>query len=942
MGNSGTLLINRNLEAFDSTALLRESFASRTRFFKATRATVDPDVALVPVGAFRAGAPYPSAQEGRPEWHLPLYVLRRENGAPVVKLTLDPPSDDPEAPVGRLTLDLQALPPPADHEISRPMRHEIAMRLGYQIPLQDEEASDPAPTPVGPTVVSQDLAGSWENLDPDTTGVAALRVLRRSDSELLVQAQENCPAGRCVLGRAVAQFADGEAMVVFHKAAKTVSLHLSRQGDQLLVAEHVDIHDAQTPGDALFHHVFVARGTAAERPLIWIPLEPPQPVSVTVRRSTTLIRDREAYARLLTVMADPVHAARLELTCVAQVAQRSLRQVFVGSLKTEDFIKATGKKAFVVEKTDATKIRKILAERMVENPADVATDRISFEIKKPAASQPATIAPAALQPGAALRLRGGVTGAASGFRPRAGLVAARGAAAVTAERRSAASLREALSAAAARIREAREAAAAASAVSGAARATRNGATALKFDEIAKAAILDRKLPRHVLVEPTGEPVLTRRRDTAVQVVAPFSFDRAQNPQMFDMPPENPQGLVLLRHEVTAGARRATIYQEGIDGQQFYYEPEEFRLARDDSAPFAPALLFHLAEEVDAEDETEGDEVRFSVVLTYYAAPYLNPALLAAARAEFGPDARFAPINPTIRALTIELPGEGGTAALTLREDAVVDFSDGIRDVVQFGEDDYLRFTRALQTASGVGLEGHVEATLLDGSTTTVPVRISLRDTVGAPFDSAVETVSPALARATLRNRIESPVRIDHVHDVALADGGRATAAAVASADPVAPRGTTTVDYRLEPEGQSTAGLVPLLDTSTVPDVLAILSQTTVVQGYSDRDFQIELAIDPLFFQSTPPGQVPLTAVEVAFRTLEEPVRLTAAEPSLQVTLPMPLLLFITNADSAQHYSYSVTDLHGDTRGASTPFTAGSGNLEVVPAASANGFGGGFG
>ncbi len=46
---------------------------------------------------------------------------------------------------------------------------------------------------------------------------------------------------------------------------------------------------------------------------------------------------------------------------------------------------------------------------------------------------------------------------------------------------------------------------------------------------------------------------------------------------------------------------------------------------------------------------------------------------------------------------------------------------------------------------------------------------------------------------------------------------------------------------------------------------------------------------------------------------------------------MPLLLFITNAAEAQHYSYSVTNLHAEGPGATTAFTAGSGNLEVTPA-----------
>ena len=101
--------------------------------------------------------------------------------------------------------------------------------------------------------------------------------------------------------------------------------------------------------------------------------------------------------------------------------------------------------------------------------------------------------------------------------------------------------------------------------------------------------------------------------------------------------------------------------------------------------------------------------------------------------------------------------------------------------------------------------------------------------------------------------------------------------------------------------------------------MAILAQTTVVQGYAKDSFDIAVSIDPMFFGVAPQGATPLIGVRVDFRTRKEPVVLTPQQPSVTVTLPMPLLLFVTNATDAQHYSYAVTNLHaGGSRGPRPP------------------------
>jgi hypothetical protein len=437
-----------------------------------------------------------------------------------------------------------------------------------------------------------------------------------------------------------------------------------------------------------------------------------------------------------------------------------------------------------------------------------------------------------------------------------------------------------------------------------------------------------RFPRVILVDDGGIPVLTKRREQCVQVMAPFWFDRARHPQMFEGAPEEKGRLVLLSHEVRAGDRVATFYQDGLEPRQVYYEPEEFRLARSDAAPFAPSILFHMNEEVDTEAHDE-DGLAFSVTLTYRARPFLHPALLQAARTRFGRDASIAPVVPTVSKLRIRMQGDGGEALE--RTGAEIDFADGISDVLTFSEEEYRRLTTALQTVSGVGLEGEVEATLLDGRTARIPIRIGLRDTVGDVFDWAVTASAPGRCAVALRNRIESPVRIDALPVVALGEAATASPADVPPSDAVAPGEAASVEYRVAPPDADIAAFDPAPVTSVVPDFMKILAQTTVIQGYADDTFDIRVEVDPVVFQFVPQGSRPLTGLQVTFRTREEPVVLTPEQPAVTVTLRMPLLLFVTNAEAAQHYSYSVTNLHADGPGASTAFTASSGNLEVMPA-----------
>ena len=253
-------------------------------------------------------------------------------------------------------------------------------------------------------------------------------------------------------------------------------------------------------------------------------------------------------------------------------------------------------------------------------------------------------------------------------------------------------------------------------------------------------------------------------------------------------------------------------------------------------------------------------------------------------------------------------------------------------MITFSENEFRRLTSAFQTVSGIGLEGHVSVSLLDGGSAQIPLRIGLKNTIGEVFSSSVKAEqSDNAVSYALKNRIESPVKIESFPVMKMSDGTRALPLTPPPTEPVGPAESITVDYSLAEGGAHVDDTLAVNDVSVEPNMLAILSQTTVVQGFDDDTFDIVVSIDPMFFEFVPEGAEPITRVEIRFKTSEDPVILTAEQPTLTVSLKMPKLLFLTNSDEAEYYSYSVKDFHGDTPGLVTAFRPGSGNLDIQPA-----------
>jgi len=898
-------LINEDLVEIASPNLLHAKSTKQIEFLTASVKAVTGEVALVNTTDILPGFRYPSSTEGQRDFYLPKYVLRAVDGRFVTRLEMFPPSNDATEPAGKLTVEVQAVPLPASGAPVRVMAHDLRLRLGYHIPLGDVDDQAEVPSING-------FTGLWTNSDPDSDGVVSLNISPAGGSRLHVHALQACQPENCDLGTVSCEVVDGTAIALFRGTEQTTSLTLSLDDNRLSVFELLDIHDPQNPGDFHARHSFNRAGDGPEPALIWFNLAPPAQVSSTVRRSVTTIDDMETYLRLYRVFTSGQHLARIEIRSTATVGRRSVRQVFVGLKDRRALLNATNKKVFKIEKKDAKEIRNKASRQILEQPGALTDPRIRMDIRKPVAASrvnPATAVPIDL----ALRM------------PVADAVVQPAPARSLRTRNMGNRINNA--AMARRLAEAKKAAEQAR---DRARSSEN--LSIHFNQIALQSLSRSKLPRWVMVEENGEPVLTRREADCVQFISPIWVDAALYADQIDAPDAGEGGLVLLRQEIHAADQSATFFQDALSPMQVYYEPQEFRLVRSDSAPFAPMMLFHLNEEI---DETAGDEDTsvFTVTMTYQARPYIHVSLAEAARLHFGNDVSIAPIVPAVSSLTIRLPSSGGGAENEItRDDVNIDFSDGISDTITFSESEFRQLTTAFQTVSGIGLTGHVDVVFLDGRSGQIPLRIGLRDTIGQVFTSSIEDGDGLIDFSyRLRNRIESPAIIDNLPVIALANNQRALPVADPPSDLIRPAETVTVGYRSDPPGGTGPDTLALNEVSVEPDMLAILSQTTVVQGYADDSFDITVSIDPMFFDFVPDGAEPITSVAVSFRTREEPAILTAAEPSKVVTLQMPKLLFLTNADAAQHYAYAVQDFHPSGPGLATAFRAGSGNLDVQPA-----------
>lgn len=867
---------------------VKDLIKDRTRFEHVGQpdTPADPDLPELPLtrdGKLAPGVLYDSTKDPNVKYYLPEYVLRVENTLYRIRLRFRNVDEDPEGPIAFLIVELIASAP-QDHRFTlKEIEHDAIVRLAYQVSVSDE-VSDPVP----PSTGIDDFVGVWINVDPATRGMTRLIVSRKTDHAGTFHGFGKCHPNDCDWGVIPATFSGGVMTGVYRHGFKDAHVTVRRAGELLHATVFSDYADTDTRSDRTDEYILrnttPAPEPVTENPTFRIDIGTLEKVSATVRRCRLAIHSKEEYDRLLQIMTDPGHNAQLEVECQAQMGLRTWRQIFTGNV-----FEYTQKKSLSVVHVNPAALK---ARPDAPNEDGGETDpRPVFRPFRPV-NRPHHLGGHRVSPVAFRHDRPTET--------------------VTRE---------------------------------AAPVEATPSPMLARDVFRVAKDMDReipgrvhhpverptKVPTRVVVDRRGQPVITRHTVSTVQTIRPFWFNLETHAYIFDVPETPTTRHVLLRRDVFVGDQAATFYQDSILREQVYYEPQAFGLARINASPYSPDLVFAFS---DVSEGGEGDDVTidYRVQLGYRVQADVDQRFLAQARLEFEPGVTFTALTPNEAALTMRLPSDEDETWIPVpRSEAEISFDEGILDEIELTSRQFQKVFSAFQAASSVGMEGTVQATLLDGTRIDIPVQVSLKDNIGTPFDaSTVPTDVPGQYQINLTNRIESAVNINRVDPILLGSGIVAVPAGVSLPIRVEPGASATITYDVTSPLPPEVTLTPVVETTIDVDYERLWEKITTNQGFVNRTFDVRVSILPQFFAATPEGMEPLTSVVVEFDSFVA-VELKPELTELTVSLRMPLLPVLLNqVEAAQTYRYRVVNQHESGPGAMSEWVQGSGDLQVVP------------
>ncbi|QJP16079.1 hypothetical protein G3545_22000 [Starkeya sp. ORNL1] len=448
------------------------------------------------------------------------------------------------------------------------------------------------------------------------------------------------------------------------------------------------------------------------------------------------------------------------------------------------------------------------------------------------------------------------------------------------------------------------------------------------------------VPPVVITDPKQQPALMRINVTATQIVGAFTFDPQVNAYMFDVPGDLRPTVshILLRAEFDAGGGRAPVvyYQDSAFPDRYYYEPQEFRIPRALTPPYLPQIRLAFFEVVSSDGEGDDDAtINYRVRLAYRAVPHLDEFLLEQLRGKLranGRSAQFSTLMPGKARLLLRLPSDADADRIAEAEqaDADVTLDDGIVDEFELSPAGLAAVVAMLQTG---GIAGRVEAALIGSDVTSIPVRLSLRETSGPMLGRAFRgPVGDGKVRVALQNRLESTVTIAELYR---SPAGSAVAYPEAlPGQHIPPGGSIDLDYRIVPPDADVVDLDPLLLAVVDADLAALLPRLMTNQGYSSDTFEVEVSTDPAYFGVVPPGGAePLSGLRVEFEN-DTTATLDAAGPSERARLRIPILGWLLKQPDATRYRYRVVNRVGPADaardGAASPWMEGAGALVVAP------------
>jgi hypothetical protein len=441
------------------------------------------------------------------------------------------------------------------------------------------------------------------------------------------------------------------------------------------------------------------------------------------------------------------------------------------------------------------------------------------------------------------------------------------------------------------------------------------------------------VPIRVVLDPLRQPAIVDA-DLDNQQSLPFHFDPSlpENQDVFAVAGFDSGGIhLLLPLRLTAPDGSAyVVYQDNLMRDVVHVAPSEFRLERDTTPPFLPALSFLASDfsTTDASNDQDAD-VLFRVAAVYRLEPWLDPDVVELARAELarqGLVARFTTSMSHDATLSLDLDLLEDQQQ---RKDATVDPATGITDSLDLDHNTFVRLWRErLSNPASGGITGHVDYKLFDGSPAQVKVQLSLWEASAELFDVAfVGPVEgqPGRYRVMVRNRIESPARITALPGEVIEGGmARAVDPATIVGQLFQPEEARQIDYDVTGAPADLLSFEPTVLARPEPNLPALLKLLMLSTGYTSLGFSLTVKAAANVFGPPAAGAEPLTGLIVEFDDGSR-VTLSSSNDQVNVTLVGRLIdQILGTADDSQRYFYRVTNLHASGEGARTSWVEGEG------------------
>jgi hypothetical protein len=441
------------------------------------------------------------------------------------------------------------------------------------------------------------------------------------------------------------------------------------------------------------------------------------------------------------------------------------------------------------------------------------------------------------------------------------------------------------------------------------------------------------VPINVVLGNDRQPVMIDSEVDNAQAV-PFAFDPAkpENAGVFagTGPGDDQIHLLLALRLATPDGGSQIVYQDNLMRDVVYVVPSEFRLQRDDTAPFLPAISF-LASEFSTTDNDQDAEVLFRVAAVYRLEPWLDPKLLDLARAALAEQrqvARFTTIPASDAKLKLAL-----LAGEQDRGNARIDAVAGIADTLDLDHPTFMRLWRErLAVPSAGGITGHVDYSLFDGTKAQVPVRLSLFEESADLFDVALlgpVADAPGRYSVIVRNRIESPAKITGLPAEIVTEGvARAVEPATVIGQVLQPQETRRIDYDVGTAAPPLLAFEPAILGRAEINLAVLLKMLLVTPGYTSLGFAVTVKAPAELFAPPAGGAEALVGLLVEFDDGTR-ANLSGRVPQVDVTLVGRLAdQLLGTADDSQRYFYRVTNLHPSGEGARTSWKEGRGTAPL--------------